>query len=66
VVCSLDGVILFRPQVDMPEDGPEGEVIGRFERPCQDEREPEDEQPSARAPRGAVDESDSLYGQEAK
>ena len=44
MVCCLDGVILFLRQVDTPEDGPEREVVGRFERSRQDERQPEDKQ----------------------
>src|SRR5258708_19551732 len=44
MLCCLSGATLFLRKTDPPEDGPQDEVVGRFERSCQDEGQSEDEQ----------------------
>ncbi len=42
-LCSSSRLLV---QAHVPEDGPQREVVGRFERSGQDERQPQDEQRS--------------------
>jgi hypothetical protein len=42
-LISRKGASLFLCKLHVPEDGPEGEVVAGFERPGQDERQPEHE-----------------------
>jgi hypothetical protein len=44
LLFCLGGVTLFLYKLHVPEDGPQGEVVSGFERPRQDERQPEHEQ----------------------
>src|SRR5258708_32502811 len=44
MLWCVDGAVLFCRQTHAPEDGPQREVVSRFEHSCQDERQSEDEQ----------------------